>query len=853
MNLVTRRPGNLQRLVLVFSTIIISSQYRFSCGGICFSLLPFSCFQIIIKIKKKMAANTNISPTALDLLIKAAKNDNSVTTFSRSFAADPTKVTTVTKLFRRTEHPNVRGYTLCSNPDLCMQFLLVMAGWIYPFTRPCVATNAGQDTIYVGNLSDLLVDCHPAEMQGSGFNGWFTSLVPKADVDTFHLPYFTEPPDTLDGPPSAAGLADGDAGSVARLNYGPDAAEKELMIAALPIVIPLPAGVPFPTDPWEATVPNPEATQHYAFVEVWRQAQAYILNNNAGMSVTMGGPLFDLTGIAEGQVPNCTIEPRGDLTLQMIPPTSPHFTPVKVASREAANAAYIRIGNTLPVETTAAGVAGMFSHQQPGTNLHHPAGESPSGGNFEKLVEALTNNSRTPEVKEKAKTQEAVLQRFSLAFAEVAEVSKERIVIPATLRPKFIEFVNTSNPDAAKILWNDLLASITQQATNSNTRLDGGATLQAGDLGDGAFVAAVKKFRFLKRSLTTASAMNDAKTQISVLAFGDPLKDGKAYRDRLVQEDLFDCQAAVGEEKTKMARKSTELYIGGALFTIDNFKTLIYNMRLFGLAICEKFEQSEFWKPIKAYEHYLQKPVGREWANFLSIKYKHAALAMAVELQTILKFYFCLGDVLEYRDAVAAGVPIDPDVYLEGSIVAKESVKRLCNDINGMRIKNYEEIPDIAHLLPHLGITDTRKMPAAQQHHQHPQPGAQNARPENGGNYNVNDMDKRGRGGNNKPEQRGDDREAEKAVGFLVWSGKGIPPKHCPVLVKTKTMKNKERICLWHSMQGMFCGRGKDVCRQGHIKSFGTLAPEEQKKMEAFVNETPGLDFVSGQGPKGTV
>jgi hypothetical protein len=64
-------------------------------------------------------------------------------------------------------------------------------------------------------------------------------------------------------------------------------------------------------------------------------------------------------------------------------------------------------------------------------------------------------------------------------------------------------------------------------------------------------------------------------------------------------------------------------------------------------------------------------------------------------------------------------------------------------------------------------------------------------------------------------------------------------------------MKTKERICLWYSIQGMFCERGKGACRQGHIKSFNALIAEEQKKMEAFVKDTSGLDFVAGQGPKG--
>ena len=149
-----------------------------------------------------------------------------------------------------------------------------------------------------------------------------------------------------------------------------------------------------------------------------------------------------------------------------------------------------------------------------------------------------------------------------------------------------------------------MLNQTCQIAGDSATRLDGGGTIQADNLSDGAFVAAMRKFKFLRKALNSPRAMNDAKTHISILAFADPLKEAKAYKDRL---QLISCQEAVGEEKTKIARKATDLYNGGALFHVDNVKTLICNVRLFGKTVLDDFEDSEFWKNLKAYEHYLHK------------------------------------------------------------------------------------------------------------------------------------------------------------------------------------------------------------------------------------------------------
>jgi hypothetical protein len=112
--------------------------------------------------------------------------------------------------------------------------------------------------------------------------------------------------------------------------------------------------------------------------------------------------------------------------------------------------------------------------------------------------------------------------------------------------------------------------------------------------------------------------MNDAKTHISVLAFADPIKDAKAYKDCLTHEQLITCQEVVGVEKTKIARKATDLYNGGALFHVDNVKTLICNLRVFGLTISDDFEESEFCKGLREYENYLHSKPGRDWAENLS-------------------------------------------------------------------------------------------------------------------------------------------------------------------------------------------------------------------------------------------
>ena len=128
-----------------------------------------------------MAFNQHTTPTALDQLIRRAKNESSVHTFSRSFDSDPSKVTTVTKLFRSSEHPSVRMGAL-ANPELATQFLFVLAGKIFPLTRPCITSEDG-NAMYISSMLDELGECIPILVPAEGFTGWFTSIVPAKDAN----------------------------------------------------------------------------------------------------------------------------------------------------------------------------------------------------------------------------------------------------------------------------------------------------------------------------------------------------------------------------------------------------------------------------------------------------------------------------------------------------------------------------------------------------------------------------------------------------------------------------------------------------------------------------------------------
>ena len=158
-----------------------------------------------------------------------------------------------------------------ANHDIALQFLFVSDGKIFPITRPTIAlANSLVDPpVYVGSMSDKLDEAIPIKVAADEFQGWFTTLIPKADAQSYHLQYAVEAPDIIQGPPSAPGANDGEAPSMGRLKFGPDVVMLAPVIAALPKMFTVSAGGPLPIGEWKLVDPQAEVAAAVPLFEVW--------------------------------------------------------------------------------------------------------------------------------------------------------------------------------------------------------------------------------------------------------------------------------------------------------------------------------------------------------------------------------------------------------------------------------------------------------------------------------------------------------------------------------------------------------------------------------------------------------
>jgi len=630
------------------------------------------------------------------LIIRAKQAPDVSTTFSRSYPIDPAKVAWVTKLLRSETHPDVRDGNI-ANPAYVTQFLVVTGDKVYPFTQPFVATNAANIPMFVGSLSDTIGTLAPTTIPGVRLRGWFTTLVPLAAAQEYDLKFIDgAPPDTIEGPPTAAGLNDGAAPSLARLNYGADADTEEPRIAALPVALPIPVGVPIPATPWSVHDENPELFAVFPFAEVWRKGMSYHIQQNDGWAVTaprvMGEGLFDDQALAPhmARFANITLVDSGRVPFTMLSPAEELYIPMERAIKEASDSAWVRIGLTLPpVEPPApppvAPVAGIQEAA------------------LERIVDAFTRNSRSSTEKEHAASAAETIRKFQLAFARL-EPSPDNTLPPtvvlAQLSPQAVAIITATKLETARKLFHELIETAVRAASRSTDRWDSDVTLKA-DMIDAVFVQSIRDYKFLQQGLNTHPAA--VKTHLSVLAFATPAIDSMAYKSRQERDDKLQCQAAVGEAPTKMDRKTTELYVGGEVKTGKDAMAMICNKRLVYKSLCPDFLLSEYWKAMVAYEIILHGPNGKLFINLLA-NLPQLGLHLMADIQDVMAAYHNIGNASELRNAVEQGDPIHPSPYQAANRLSSDISNTLFSTVARNFTLAYKEVPRIVSVLPHLGI-----------------------------------------------------------------------------------------------------------------------------------------------------
>jgi hypothetical protein len=148
-----------------------------------------------------------------------------------------------------------------------------------------------------------------------------------------------------------------------------------------------------------------------------------------------------------------------------------------------------------------------------------------------------------------------------------------------------------------------------------------------------------------------------------------PTDPGSAsYQSRMEDGRLLIRQQLVGEDKSKLRRKQSELYYQGSLATAHDIKTTIANFWTFGTWGFVDFDVNvpSVWEAMAELFFLLNSPAGRVWTG-LHKSLPHVFLHLTIALQHMLSPFVALGHCLEYRQAVLAGQLLAVSAYKEAS------------------------------------------------------------------------------------------------------------------------------------------------------------------------------------------
>ena len=836
--------------------------------------------------------DTLTPPSAIDEMIIRAKMAAGTTPhfFSHATVAAPTTVEKITVLLRADTNAAVRVRAL-NNKELVNQFLFCQDGLILPFTSPIVGTTAANVPIMLGSMSDLIDTTIPVSIGMLTHESWVTTVLPEADVTLFNLPRLAETPDLVPGPTEADGTP-GAAPSLARLGFGDDAAALNPTFAALPVMLPLPAGVRIPAGTWPIADHNPEFAAAFPLGEIWRKGLAYLIAHNTSFSVTSTvSTMFDCSVFAANQFAMPLAE-SAFTAFTMIPPTSPQYASMLAVMDGASRTAWLRMSATLLPAPSARSVIDVDSVD----TAHHGAlGASGTMGNPWSTAEGMANilaetmrataghTTTTLAERDHKKAAADTAIKYSLCFARLApsiDGFGPVEVIPAVIRPEFKEMLETTKTSQATSLMRELLETHTRRAAGSPLFLKASVTL-TGEWIDGVITACLRDFRLIDKTLAVAPA--NVKINLGPITCVTPTATSVILQQRRDADQRLLIQEAVGEAPAKMDKKSTELFIGGSYQSAIAATNAFANWHLLCEIISPEYGQSEMKKALDSWVECFHGPSGREWAQRYG-SYHQLTLNLVADMSDIVAQFVSIAKDPTNRLAIAdQATPIHPRFYQEATLFAASLQLDLFYAVTRGLGKGYIDMPFVAKQLPFFAANPMRLAdlgaavgagPARQQaNHRVAPPAApyqQQARGGGGPNmerrapHQQRDGGPQARGAAPAPAGgrggreagRGVDeaaREASKRLGFLVYdtsvagaSGRMPPP--CDVFIKLRGMATAERLCLNFCTRGFFCGRGSQ-CNQVHATSFGALPAASQEPVRAFVERTIGLSFAPGQNP----
>ena len=780
--------------------------------------------------------------TIADLTAASAGDINS---FAATVEPDTTGTARALSLFSSTTPAHVRA-VYRNDPSVCKQYYVVFNDKVTILTRPTIATDATNRPIYLASMGDQLDIAVAVSLPSAAFEGHIITLVSKRDATIYSLPTSTDTPLTIDGPPDASGNpvpAGAD-----RLNWSAIVTtEDSPRIVAIPMACPvIPKEHVHDGLALSATLTLEQIHQSPVFA-TWFQGMAYLHANNAGSSINSTLTIFDWNDVDATNFVGYHLQTSINVVINGLNTFSPHFYHVNNIFKEERAAALYRYASTNAAPSAAAA---------PPTNAPDPQMQQALLLYLQKS--ASTTHTTTSTERDQLKEAEEVEHRYMLIFGRIKnstdplDSSKtiDHVVYPK-LTAQFRDVLNTAKASKANTLFQDHIMNHVKSMAVGQLLLDTSHDLPS-SLIDPVFSTCIR----------TASWAVDppvlepesVKDKLGIYHFATPRLNTVTYQARTAAGRTTMRQEKVGEEKSKISKKTSDLYCNGHMDNADYIITMIANLWVFCTFAIEDFatDPPAIWTGFSEFIQRLKSQQGKNWTN------KHAHVShvyyhMVSDLQNMLCVFVQLSNNFEYRIQAKNKLPISPQAYTEAIAYQRTSVQRLNNILVSADLGDYRDEPPIMALLAptNRGSSDgtkqnTTPIKPTPSYGSSQAPTAKMVTPQP-----ASRAQKADRRPPNNPEVSQDKINEMKAKGLVKFTGVGKPPVANDIFVTNPKDKDKKTmICTNHITVGYYCKHGPK-CNFLHAFKLDNIPPVERKAYCAFVDKTSDLEWVNK--PKTTV
>jgi hypothetical protein len=442
--------------------------------------------------------------------------------------------------------------------------------------------------------------------------------------------------------------------------------------------------------------------------------------------------------------------------------------------------------------------------------------------------------------RKRAKESKGATIKYRLLFGRTIEVvgpsdpsSKLASIQLAELTPVFLQVLQASKITAAVQFFQDEIEHTVKGLSASDNFLDSMSDVPVG-MFDGVFVQCLRSFRWAKDPFNMDK--ESVRDRLGIPHFAAPRQETVQYKERVAAGRTIFRQEQVGEDKSRLSRKLSELYRFGRMQNAASIHVMLANFWLFGVLAIKDFaiHPPDIWITLKEFLTALKSPQGKNWTG-LHVSVPHVFYHMVGDLHGMIIPFVDLASTYNYNEAVKNNQPIAAQAYADALYHAMTHVLRLRTVFASGDLGEYRDVPLLMSLFSIATDSDGTRSDTTPIKREPPRRPQQAVTP-----------DERPTG---RPTQRAvaptltpDQIKVLKTRGLVGFKGQRKPPVANDIWVDNPKTKKKSMLCSNFSTVGYYCRFG-DACGFFHFRSLRDLLEGPRAAYKAFVEQSDQLAF----------